>query len=300
MKAWASTLRLKELRELEQQEEQQLDESLRRRRARLRIEAAMPGVFETRASRSIMLTYAGLDFPANFAVDKTQFVSLINQWIVPVIIDWLLGFILVFLGILVTASIIPDMLQAGSLHLLLSKPVSRSMLLLSKFFGGCAFVFLCVLQLVLGLYLVAGLRLDIWNIRLLWCIPVSVFLFSVFFSVSTLAGLRWRSPILSIGVTTIFGTICLVVGMIGGFFDGLVTRPERIQGLAIAGDVLFGSTTGGGLVRLDRQENRWVEVFESDAMSPDRVLPPITLSDKTIATARVRGGPPRGPICAMI
>ena len=53
----------------------------------------MPGVFETRASRSIMLTYAGFDFPANFAVDKTQFVTLINQWVVPVIIDWLLGFV---------------------------------------------------------------------------------------------------------------------------------------------------------------------------------------------------------------
>ncbi len=288
--AWQSTLRLKELRELDDLPDGELNDSMRRRRARLRIEAALPGVFETRASRSIMLTYAGLDFPANLAVDKTQFSTLINQWVIPVIIDWLLGFALVFLGILVTASIIPDMLQPGSLHLLLSKPVSRSMLLLSKFVGGCAFVFLCVVQLIVGLYLVAGLRLDVWNIRLLWCIPVSVFLFAVFYSVSTVAGLRWRSPILAIGLTMIFGTICLVVGIVGGFFDGLVTRPDQIQGLAVAGDSLFGSTRGGGLVRLDRDENRWVEVFESDAMSPDRVLPPIKLNDTTIATARVRGG----------
>ncbi len=288
--AWRSTLRLKELREMEEKADEELDDSFRRRRARLRIEAAMPGVFETRSSRSIMLTYAGFDFPANFAVDKTQFVTLINQWVVPVIIDWLLGFVLVFLGILVTASIIPDMLQPGSLHLLLSKPVSRTMLLLSKFVGGCAFVFLCVVQLVVGLYLVAGLRLDVWNIRLLWCIPVSVFLFSVFYSVSTVAGLRWRSPILAIGVTTIFGTICLVVGLVGGFFDGLVTRPEQIQDLTVAGETLFGSTRGGGLVRFDRPQNAWVEIFESDAMSPDRVLPPITMDATTIATARVRGG----------
>jgi hypothetical protein len=237
-----------------------------------------------------MLTYGGLDFPANFAVDKTQFVTLVNQFVVPVIIDWLLGFALVFLGILVTASIIPDMLQPGSLHLLLSKPVSRTVLLLSKFVGGCAFVFLCVVQLVVGLYLVAGLRLDVWNIRLLWCIPVSVFLFSVFYSVSLVAGLRWRSPILAIAVTTIFGTTCMVVGIVGGFFDGLVTRPQRIQSMAVAGDSLFGSTRGGGLVRFDRGQNRWIEVFESDAMSRDRVLRPITLDESTIATARVRGG----------
>lgn len=286
---WKSTLRFRELRELEERGSD-LDESLRRRRARLRIEAAFPGVFETRSARSIMLTYAGFDFPANFAVDKTQFLVLINQFVLPLIIEWLMGFVLVFLGILVTASIIPDMLQPGSLHLLLSKPVSRTMLLLSKFLGGCAFVLLCVVQLIIGLYLIAGLRLDVWNLRLLWCIPVSVFLFSVFFSVSTLAGLIWRSPILAIGVTTIFGAICLVVGIIGGVFDGLVTGPESIQNLTIAGDTVMGVTRGGGLVRLDRTGNAWVEIMETNAMRGDRVIPPVALDDDTLATAKVQGG----------
>ncbi len=288
--AWSPTLRLRELRDLEAAPEINLTKSLKRRRERLRIEAALPGVFETRSSRSIYLTYAGMDFPANLAVDKTQFQTLINQWVLPTIINWLLGFVLIFLGILVTASIVPDMLQPGSLHLLLSKPVSRSLLLLSKFIGGCAFVLLCVTQLVLGLYLVAGFRLDIWNVRLLWCIPVSVFLFSVFYSVSTFAGLRWRSPILAIGVTSIFGAICLVTGVIGGLFDGLVSRPEQLQHLAIAGDDLFASTRGGGLVRYDATSNRWKEIFESDAMGQDRIVPPLVINQGSIATARVRDG----------
>ncbi|TWU51052.1 ABC-2 family transporter protein [Rubripirellula tenax] len=288
--AWKSTLRLRELRELDEKLEGELDESLKLRRARLRIEAALPGVFESRSSRSMFLTYAGLDFPANLAVDKTQFTTLINQWVLPTIINWLLGFVLIFLGILVTASIVPDMLQPGSLHLLLSKPVSRSLLLISKFIGGCAFVLLCVTQLVLGLYLIAGTRLDVWNPRLLWCIPVSVFLFSVFYSVSTLAGLRWRSPILAIGVTTIFGAICLVTGVIGGLFDGLVKRPDRIQHLAMVGEQIFASTRGGGLVQYEAGKNQWKEIFESDAMNQDRIVPPIVLSDSSIATARVHGG----------
>ncbi len=288
--AWANTVRLKELRDLDAMNDTRLSESLRRRRARLRIEAAMPGVFEARAARSIMLTYGGIDFPANLAVDKIQFISLINQWVVPTIINWLLGFILVFLGILVTAHIVPDMLQPGSLHLLLSKPVSRTLLFLSKFVGGCAFVFLCVVQLIVGLYLVAGLRLDVWNVRMLWCIPVSVFLFAVFFSVSAVAGLRWRSPILAIGVTCMFGMFCFVIGFIGGIFDGLVTRPEAIQHLVSAGDTLIGSTRGGGLVRLDRDQNRWLEIVESDAMTPDRVLAPVKLDEQHVVTARVRGG----------
>lgn len=288
--AWASTLRLAELRKLDEIPDGDLEESRRRRRARLRIEAAMPGVFATRSVKSVSLTYAGFDFPAEFAVDKTRFVGIINQFVVPIIIDWLLGFILIFLGILVTASMIPDMLQPGSLHLLLSKPISRSMLLISKFIGGCAFVFLCVIQLVVGLYLVAGLRLDIWNARLLWCIPVSVFLFSVFYSVSVLAGMRWRSPILAIGVTTMFGGLCFVVGIIGGVFDGFVTGPSRIKSMAVAGDVTFASTQASGLVRFDQSSNEWVEIFSSDAFSLDRVIPPLVIDEETVVTSQTRAG----------
>ena len=288
--AWKSTLRLRELRELDELSEAELTDSLARRRARLRIEAALPGVFRTRSARSIVLTYAGMDFPANFQIDKPQFVTLVNQWVVPTIVSWLLGFILVFLGILVTASIVPDMLQPGSLHLLLSKPVSRTMLLLSKFLGGCAFVFLCVVQLIIGLYLIAGLRLDLWNARIMWCIPVSVFLFSVYFSVSMLAGLKWRSPILAIGVTCIFGAFCTVVGVIGGFFDGLVTGPDRIRSLVTLDDAVVAATRGGGLIRFDAAANRWVEIIESDAMKGDRILPPIRISEDHVATANVRGG----------
>jgi hypothetical protein len=164
------------------------------------------------------------------------------------------------------------------------------LLFLSKFVGGCAFVFLCVVQLIVGLYLVAGLRLDVWNVRMLWCIPVSVFLFAVFYSVSAVAGLRWRSPILAIGLTCMFGLFCFVIGFIGGLFDGLVTRPETIQHVVSVGDAFIGSTRGGGLVRLDRSENRWVEIIESDAMSFDRVLAPIKLDSQRVATARVRNG----------
>lgn len=287
---WSDALRLRELRELDALADDEIDDSLRRRRARLRIEAALPGIFRSRASRSILLTYAGYDFPADIAVDKTQFVTLINQWVMPTLINWLLGFILVFLGILVTASIIPDMLQPGSLHLLLSKPVSRPWLLLSKFVGGCAFVFLCVTQLVVGLWLIAGFRLDIWNARLLWCIPVAVFSFSVFYSVSVLAGLRWRSPILAIGVTCVFGAVCIVVGVIGGLFDSLVTRPQSLQGLAVTRDHWIASTRGGGLVVLDPDTGRRNELIRSNAMGRDRVLPPVALGGQMVVTANVSGG----------
>ncbi|QEG00842.1 ABC-2 family transporter protein [Stieleria maiorica] len=288
--AWQTTVRLRELRELDEIPEDELTTPQRRRRARLRIEAALPGVFTAMSARSVTLSYAGFDFPAFFLIGKEQFVSLINQFVVPIMMDWLLGFALIFLGILVTASIVPDMLQPGSLHLLLSKPISRTMLLLSKFVGGCAFVFLCVTQLVVGLWLIAGFRLDIWNARMLWCIPVAVFLFAVFFSVSLLAGLRWRSPILSIGVTCMFGAFVLVIGFIGGYFDALVRGPDRIAQMSFDGRDVVATTRGGQLKRLDPASNQWDEVIEGDFRRRDLIVPPVRIAAGKIATARIRGG----------
>jgi ABC-type transport system involved in multi-copper enzyme maturation permease subunit len=287
---WKSTPRLRELREIESLDQSELSKDMRKRRDRLRIEAALPGVFENRGSRSIALTYAGLSFPAVLQIEKPQFQMLLNQIVLRIIIEWVLGFAMIFLGILVTAAIIPDMLQPGSLHLLLSKPVSRGLLFLAKFIGGCAFVFVCVTQLIIGLWLIAGLRLDVWNARLLLCIPVCVFLFAVFYSVSAVAGLKWRSPILAIGLANVFGAACLVIGMAGGLSDGFVVERDRISGFTVSGDTIITATRGGHLRRFDPVQSIWVNLFPDDNGSSDRIIPPVTLSGSSVATARVRGG----------
>lgn len=288
--AWSSTVRLRELRELDNTPDSQLSDSLRKRRSRLRIESALPGVFEARSSRSVVLTYAGLEFPTEFQIDRAQFDTLFNQFVIPLLVNWLLGLVLVFLGVLVTASIIPDMLQTGSLHLLLSKPISRSGLLISKFIGGCAFVTLCVSQLVLGLYLIAGFRLDVWNGRILWCIPIAVVIFAVFFSVSVLAGLKWRSAIISIAAAGALAAVCMVVGIVGGVVNARVVAPDRIIGMTTAGDDIFAATGGSGLVHMPSSLQRWLPVIESEAGSRDRVLTPVTLDEDHVMTARIRNG----------
>ncbi len=288
--AWKATARLRELRDLDATDDIELSDTLKLRRARLRIESALPGVFEARTSRSIRLSYAGFEYPDPLPFGKRQFDLLANQFFLPLLLNLLLGFGLIFLGILVTASIVPDMLQPGSLHLLLSKPISRTVLLLSKFLGGLAFVFLCVCQLVIGIWLIAGLRLDIWNIRLLWCIPVSVFLFSVFYSVSFLAGLRWRTPILAIGVTCMFGAFVLIVGVIGSRFDEVVTSPAAIRSSVLVGDDVIATTRGGGLQRFDAPTQMWQPLSDPEPSRGDLVLPLVKIDSDHVATARVKGG----------
>ena len=286
---WAKTTSLRELRELDAKNDD-LAAELKRRRARLRIEAALPGVFVNRNSRGILLTYAGFDFPAEFQLDAAQFKLLLNHFVLRAIIDWMLGFLMIFLGILVTASIVPDMLLPGSLHLLLSKPISRTWLFLAKFIGGCCFVLVCASQLIIGLWLIAGFRLGIWNARLLLCIPVVAFLFAVFYSVSAVAGLRWRSPILSIGLASVFFAICVIIGIAGGVSDTFITDPDRIDAIVAIDESVIASTRGADLRRFDLPSNRWVNLFEEENSRGDRVLAPVTLSDGRIATARIRGG----------
>ncbi|MEO1530182.1 MAG: ABC transporter permease [Planctomycetota bacterium] len=287
--AWKPTPRLRELRELDEIADDEIAEAQRRRRARLRIEAALPGVFAAQSSQIITLQYLGYDFPARFAIGKEQFKTLVNQLVVPLLMNWLLGLALVFLGVLVTASIVPEMLQPGSLHLLLSKPVSRTKLLLAKYVGGCAFVLLCVSQIMIGLWLVAGARLDLWNARFLLCIPVLVLLFAVYYSVSILAGLFWRSPVLSIGIACMFGAFLFVLGFIASIFDTQVTNPDKIRSIAFCDDEMVISTAGRGPKRFDAEENEWVQLIEG-VWPADYIVPPVAIDENTTLTARIEGG----------
>ena len=287
--AWKSTPRLRELRELDEVADDEIAEPQRKRRARLRIEAALPGVFAAQSAQIVTLQYLGYDFPARFAIGKAQFKTLINQLVIPLLMNWLLGLALVFLGVLVTASILPDMLQPGSLHLLLSKPVSRTKLLLAKYVGGCAFVFLCVSQIMVGLWLVAGARLDLWNARFLLCIPVLVLLFAVYYSVSILAGLFWRSPVLSIGIACMFGAFLFVLGTVASIFDGQVTNPDKIRSFAFIDDQIVISTAGRGPKRFDAESNEWVQLIEG-VWPVDYIVPPLVINDETSLSARIPGG----------
>lgn len=284
---WKGTPRIGELRELDERSAEELDEPLRQRRARLRLEAAFPGAFRPRPERSLAISYAGLESPAVLPISRQQFIDLLNQFVFPLTLYYLLGVGAVFVGVLVTAPIIPEMLQPGSLHLLLSKPISRTGLYLSKFVGGCAFVLLCVALLVTGLWLIAGFRLGIWNHRLLYCIPVFVFLFAVYYSVSALAALHWRSAIVSVVITVLFWFGCFAVGMTAAMFDTLVTGPAKINRVAQVDDSLFVSTKSGGLLRLPPEAEAYDPLIPSGFNNRYRILGPIALADGRVAAARV-------------
>ncbi|MEZ6094263.1 MAG: ABC transporter permease [Pirellulaceae bacterium] len=138
-------------------------------------------------------------------------------------LSWILDKFVLSIGILiaiiVTASIIPDMFEPGSLNLLLSKPISRVGLYLSKFFGGTAFIAMCAVYLFVGLWLWMGIALGVWERALLWSIPLYVLSFAIYFSVSAFVGLLYRSPIVSVILTAVFWAFCFVIGTVYYFMN---------------------------------------------------------------------------------
>ena len=96
-------------------------------------------------------------------------------------------------AVLITAPTIPQMFDAGALHLLLSKPIARWLLFLARFFGGCAFILIGATYLIGGLWLILGIRFGVWDPKLLLSIPIYLFVFAIYYSVSSLVGAIYRS-----------------------------------------------------------------------------------------------------------
>ena len=123
-----------------------------------------------------------------------------------------LGVAGVFVAVLVTASMIPQTFEAGSVDLLLSKPVDRGWLFLAKFVGGCAFIAINAAYFIGGLWLVLGCGSACGTSGCCWRFPCILFLFAIYYGVSALAGLVWRNAIVSVVVAVVFWFVCWTLG----------------------------------------------------------------------------------------
>ena len=103
---------------------------------RLALEAALPGRINPCPGEAVRFRYAkwDLDLPS---LGRQVAVNWIEKGVLGFMV-FLVGFLGIFSGVLVTAPIIPNMLNSGSLYVLLSKPIARPFLLIAKFIGGCS------------------------------------------------------------------------------------------------------------------------------------------------------------------
>ena len=213
------------------------DEKEVRRLNRIALEAAFPGIIETSPATSLQFYYAFLPVFDPLPVRHRQLADGVNT-LLPWFIDKFVLSIGMITAIVITAPIIPQMFEPGSLHLLLSKPVSRSVLFMTKFVGGAAFVAVCATVLFVGVWLILGFRLGIWETHLLLCIPLYAMVFLVYYAVSALVGLWWRNAVLSVLAAVIFWAACYGLGVAKQSLEG-PTETGRLMRLTQAGKSLI-------------------------------------------------------------
>src|SRR4051812_48942485 len=68
-----------------------------------------------------------------------------------------------FLAMMATSTLFPQMLQKGSIDLLLCRPIPRWRIITARFLGGVAIMAFNAAYLFLGVWTVLGLKSDIWT-----------------------------------------------------------------------------------------------------------------------------------------
>jgi len=132
----------------------------------------------------------------------------IEKWGIHKIGSW----VALLMAVIITSFFVPNMLRKGSIDLLISKPIPRSLLLIYKFFGGLCFILIITSFTVLATWLVLGLRSGIWGTGILLVIPTLMLQFAILYSISTVVAVFSRSAIVSILVTIIAAALFWAVG----------------------------------------------------------------------------------------
>jgi len=105
------------------------------------------------------------------------------------------------IAVFASAGLIPSVLEPGRIELLLSKPVSRTHILLGRYVGNVLVISCNVIYLVLGVWLIFGYKTGIWEARFLISIASTIFTFAVLLAVVALIGVLFESAALATMIT---------------------------------------------------------------------------------------------------
>jgi len=140
-----------------------------------------------------------------------------------------------------TAGFLPGFLAPQAAAVLLAKPVPRWGLLIGKYIGVLLFVLAHAAYFVGGTWLALALRTGVWDTSYLLCIPLLLVHFAIFFSVSLLLAVCFRSTVVCVFGSIGFWLLCWAVNFgrhavvaadevaAGGSFSPAVVRAANIS-----------------------------------------------------------------------
>ena len=121
--------------------------------------------------------------------------SVISMQAIMTSVSYLL--VLIFC-IISSASFIPSMVDKGTIDLMLSKPLSRFSILMSKYLGAVTFVGVSLIYFIGAIWLILSLKSGFWNFSFLFTILSLTFAFAVMYSIVVLIGLTTQSTVIAI------------------------------------------------------------------------------------------------------
>ncbi|MCA9190510.1 MAG: ABC transporter permease [Planctomycetales bacterium] len=243
------------------------------------IQLAFPLELSSPKGERLWIGYAGFKIGEPLIVSRRQIDEFVEPLVLFFIIKAGLGILVVFIAIVVTSPMIPDTFRTGSLHLLLSKPISRVLLFLAKFLGGCIFVLVNIAFVLIGLYFIAGVRFDIWNEGLLACIPLLLFVFVIFYSVSALVGLLWGNAIVSVVACLLLWLLCIAVGLLHGVMRQQLEIMPQLTRIQQFEDHIVSVSERGELQVWNDQYSVWQPGIERDGGNRMRTFGPFYDAD---------------------
>lgn len=112
-------------------------------------------------------------------------------------------FMMIAFYLIIVSSFIPSMLQKGHIDLLLSKPISRTKIVIGHLLAGTAFSFLSSFFLLGIIWLIVSFKTSVWHIPFLYSILWFTLIFLVLYSFVIFIGLLTKNTILNILINLI-------------------------------------------------------------------------------------------------
>jgi ABC-type transport system involved in multi-copper enzyme maturation permease subunit len=99
------------------------------------------------------------------------------------------------LAIIITSDLVPNMMTKGVIDLLLSKPLSRTMLLMGKVLGGFAVVVVLTLYFMLGSWLIIAIATGVWTSGYMFSFFPLIITFWGLYGILVYVGIQSRSAV---------------------------------------------------------------------------------------------------------
>ena len=199
-------------------------------------------------SMLVMLAYASIGFGENglslffgaweledpFFVEgspwaKALYLGIYSNLVVTIWLSWAAT----ILALVSASSVFPDFMSAGSIEMVLSKPISRVRVFLIKFIGSLLFVFVQVLLFCTGVFICVGIRIDEWIWPIFAAVPLVTIFFSYLYAFNVLMGLVTRSGLAALLFTALFWFLLFAVQSGEGALSTMATeqsvRLERLE-----------------------------------------------------------------------